>query len=548
MGRSIRSPPRKARRAPLPCSLDEPDDPAIAAQWPIEVTPGGEATLLLAFGNAVEADGIPGDVAAWVAPGRFDEALAGVAEAVARRDAALSVETPDAEFDRFANHWLPQQLAYCAQWNRGWGKGFRDGMQDAWAYALIDPEHVRSMIADALPHQYADGRTLRKWAPVDRKEYNDGPVWLAMATHAYVAQTGDAAFLEGVHGFFESPDRGTVLEHLRRGMATLRDRRGERGLCLMPYGDWNDQLTGPGAGGKGESVWTTMAFAAALPKVAALARLAGDDGLAAWCDEAREQVVAALRAHAWNGQWFNRATCDDGSPVGHPDAEFGKIFLLPQAWAVLADVADDAQRASLLAAVEEHLACEHGYLLLTPPWTRHDEAVGEISSRRAGTVENGANYCHATSFMIAALCRARRKDRALDVLHHVLPTNPLNPPSRSGQEPFSVTNTYRGPAAGRSAGRSLFSWRTGTAGWLYRVAVEELLGVRAEIDGLHVDGTLPAAWGEATLRRRFRGLGVTVRFERAGRRGLSVDGRDVEGCLVPAGAIVEGSEIRCGVG
>jgi len=538
-----------ARPEGLACApaggLDAPDDPAITASVAVALAPGGTETLHLAFGNEPDEPDVLRAAARWAGAETFRRGLAEAAGWHRRRDEVLRVRTPDAQFDRFVNVWLPHQLEYCAYWNRGWGKGFRDGMQDAWAYLLIDPAHVRRMIADALPHQYPDGRTVRKWAPVDRKEYNDGPVWLALAVWAYVAETGDAEFLREPFGFFESGERADVLEHLRRGVEGLHARRGAHGLCLMPFGDWNDQLTGPGRGGRGESVWTTMALAGALPREAELALTAGRDELAASCTRARDDLAAAVRAHAWNGRWFNRAFTDDGAPVGHGDCPYGRIFLLPQAWAVLAGLADAAQRDAALAACFEHLRVEHGWLLLAPAWRQYDPAIGELSARPPGVVENGSNYCHASAFMVAALCECGRKDDALDTFLRLLPTNPANPPSRSWQEPFSVTNTYRGPEAGRSAGRAMFSWRTGTAGWLLRTAVEGILGVRAELAGLRVDGSLPGAWDRAELVRRFRGRRVSIRFERTGRASLAVDGAEIRGPVIPAGRLADGSQVVC---
>jgi len=524
-------------------SLDAPESPAITARIPVELAANSSETLDMAFGNIAHELDLQSATTAAVGKGNFDRELTRVRKQHDERYSALSVQTGDAEFDRYVNTWLQHQLAYCAYWNRGWGKGFRDGMQDAWAYLLVEPTHVRAMIVDALPHQYADGRTLRKWAPEDRKEYNDGPVWLALAVAAYVAETGDADFLAEEYGFFESDDRGTVLEHLRRGMKQLYDKRGERGLCLMPYGDWNDQLTAPGEGGKGESVWTTLAFATALPRVAELADAAGDADLATYCRKAYDDVKTALQQNAWNGQWFIRATCDDGRKVGLPGDKFGRIWLLPQAWSILADVATDEQADAVIAACKEHLLVEFGYLLLTPGWREYDSSIGNISTNPAGFVENGSNYCHASAFMMNALCKAAREDDALDLFHRLAPTNPANPPSHSLLEPFSFTNSFYGPEIGEKAGRAMFSWRTGTAGWVFRTAVEGILGVKAKLTGLRVTRRWPSAWPAATLRRHYRGKQLTVQYKQTGQAALTVNGKRVEGELIPVEMITDGCEI-----
>ena len=525
-------------------ALTPPDRPSFVAGVELQLAKGESADWCWALGCTKDPAELPQGAMEWLKPGRFDAELARVREQMDARYGTLEVKTPDADFNRFANTWLQHQLAYNAYWNRGWGKGVRDGMQDAWAYVLIEPEHVRSMIEAALHHEFADGRTVRKWAPIDAKPYNDGGVWLALAVWAYISETGDGAFLSQRAGFFQSEEEGSVLEHIFRAMRYLAQNRGAHGLCLMPYGDWNDQLTGPGKGGKGESVWTTLAMAAALPRVAELAELAGESGMAGQCRTWRNECEKALQQHGWNGQWFSRAFDDDGRPLGHPSNIEGRIYTLPQAWSIIADVATPDQREKCLAAAREQLLVEHGYLLLAPAYTHFDPAVGQLSATDPGTVENGGNYCHASSFMMNALCQCGRVDDALDLFGRLLPTNPENPPTRSRQEPFSVTNCYRGPAAGPSAGRGHFSWRTGTAGWMLRTAIEGILGVRATLNGLEITRRLPTAWNEASLVRRYRGKRVNIRFTRGAQAQLQVDGIAIQGNLVPADRLKDGSVIE----
>lgn len=322
-----------------PLQLDPPDRPAFAAAVEIDLAAGQRGQWHLAFGCTHELGELPAAGLRWAQPTACETALREVREQMEQRYSAIGVQTPDATFDRFVNTWLQHQLAYNAYWNRGWGKGVRDGMQDAWAYLLIEPGHVRAMIQAALPHQFADGRTVRKWAPIDSKPYNDGGVWLALAVWAYICETGEEAFLGESFPFFQSEEQGSVLEHCFRAMKYLAENRGIHGLCLMPYGDWNDQLTGPGRGGKGESVWTTQAMAAALPRVAELARLAGNQTMARQCEQWQSECKAALQRHGWNGQWFSRAFDDEGHPLGDPSNSEGRIYTLPQAWAIIADIA-----------------------------------------------------------------------------------------------------------------------------------------------------------------------------------------------------------------
>jgi cyclic beta-1,2-glucan synthetase len=52
-------------------------------------------------------------------------------------------------------------------------------------------------------------------------------------------------------------------------------------------------------------------------------------------------------------------------------------------------------------------------------------------------------------------------------------------------------------------GRGGWSWYTGSAGWMYRLIVESLLGVTREKDRLRFTPCLPADWTAFTMRYRY---------------------------------------------
>ncbi|MCB1737273.1 MAG: hypothetical protein KDI42_04020, partial [Gammaproteobacteria bacterium] len=52
--------------------------------------------------------------------------------------------------------------------------------------------------------------------------------------------------------------------------------------------------------------------------------------------------------------------------------------------------------------------------------------------------------------------------------------------------------------------RGGWSWYTGSAGWMYRLILESLLGLRLETDRLHIAPCLPAHWDRLKIHYRFR--------------------------------------------
>ena len=53
-------------------------------------------------------------------------------------------------------------------------------------------------------------------------------------------------------------------------------------------------------------------------------------------------------------------------------------------------------------------------------------------------------------------------------------------------------------------GRGGWTWYTGSAGWMYRLIVESLLGLRLEVDKLRFAPCLPAEWKEFKIHYRYR--------------------------------------------
>jgi cellobiose phosphorylase len=98
-------------------------------------------------------------------------------------------------------------------------------------------------------------------------------------------------------------------------------------------------------------------------------------------------------------------------------------------------------------------------------------------------------------------------------------------------------------------GEAKNSWLTGTAAWTYVAIAHYILGVRAEFDGLRVCPSLDATLTDVKVTRRCRGAlyRIAIRNKGAGHPRLKVDGKSIEGTLVPyarPGATVE-VEVEC---
>jgi len=245
---------------------------------------------------------------------------------------------------------------------------------------------------------------------------------------------------------------------------------------------------------------------------------------------------ALVNEKAWDGEWYQRGFSNSGQVIGSRAVAEGQIFLNPQSWAVLADVADSARQKQCLDSALRLLDSDVGLQIHAPPYVTKNTELGRITYFATGTKENGAVFCHAVAFMVAALCKAGRGNDAYAALAKIMPSN--KDQERYVAEPYAFAEYIAGPSHPTRAGQGQFTWITGTAAWVYVIATQWIAGLRPEFDGLRVDPCLPSAWKKMTIRRSFRNAVYDVEVRnpdgaQKGVRRIEVDGKPIEGTLLP---------------
>ncbi|MFP4052743.1 MAG: GH36-type glycosyl hydrolase domain-containing protein, partial [Phycisphaerae bacterium] len=226
----------------------------------------------------------------------------------------------------------------------------------------------------------------------------------------------------------------------------------------------------------------------------------------------------------------------DNPPPG--DEGEGRIFLNPQSWALISGIANRGRSDSAVAAAKEYLDCGYGKLLNWPAFTKLRPRIGQMTAMTPGFYENGSVYVHGNCFWLYALAVDGRGDEAWKAIRDILPDTDNRP--NTDTEPFVIPNYYIGPNVERRKQRNLYlsGWRTGSAAWVYFTCLEEILGLRAEYDGLAIDPHLPAGWKDVHVSRAFRGDVYEVRIASSGDpaakvTSITLDGRDVDGGVIP---------------
>lgn len=129
---------------------------------------------------------------------------------------------------------------------------------------------------------------------------------------------------------------------------------------------------------------------------------------------------------------------------------------------------------------------------------------GYIKGYVPGVRENGAQYTHAALWSVLATALQGRGDRAFELFQMINPLTRTRTPEDVATykvEPYVVAaDVYT--AAGH-LGRGGWTWYTGSASWMYRIGIEEILGFTQRGDVQFINPCVPAAWREYVIEYRY---------------------------------------------
>ncbi len=502
------------------------ETPTAAMQYQLELAPNDTQDLRFVFGPARDEQEISEMKNAYLGSNKaYKNAVQSYQQYVAQSDSPIKIETPDAELDSFVNHWLSRQVFYHGDVNRlSTDPQTRNFLQDAMGVGYIKPETARRAFLLALSQQNSqgsmpDGILLSDEAElkyINQVPHMDHCVWLPVCMSAYLDETNDYALLDEQLAYADTDTTSTVAEHVNRALRWLSKQVDHRGLNYIEQGDWCDPMNMVGYKGKGVSGWLTLASAYACKLWADVLDRTGQDQDAAEFHAMTQASNDAVNQHLWDDNWYARGITDDNVLFGtHHDTE-GRIFLNPQAWALLSGAANADQQAKAIKAVEEQLETPFGVQMLAPAFTHMREDIGRVTQKYPGSAENGSVYNHAAAFYVYALYQIEDQDRAYRHLRQMLPGPDQADLLQRGQIPTFIPNYYRGAYQQhpRTAGRSSQLFNTGTVHWVYRCLIDGLFGVQGSPEGLMLNPQLPSNWPNARIERQFRGATFNISISR----------------------------------
>jgi cellobiose phosphorylase len=278
----------------------------------------------------------------------------------------------------------------------------------------------------------------------------------------------------------------------------------------------------------------------------------GSDSLAQKYVEERDTLIRNINQHMWDGEWYIRGTRDDGEAFGSSRNMEGRIYLNAQSWMVMAGAAPRNRAIRCMNAVKKLLDTDYGPALFLPAYHEPDPKMGIISRFAPGTKENGTVFCHPTAWTVMAECILGRGEQAYEYWKEVSFMFRGKEPDVYKAEPYVYSEYIHGPDS-RYYGQGEFSWMTGTAAWSWKVCLEWILGVRAEIRGLLVDPCVPREWDSFKIIRRFRRATYEISVENPGHieqgvREIYVDGERHHSYLLPVFPAGQTHQIRVVMG
>ncbi len=561
-------------------------DPCAAFRVPLTLAPGETAEFLFLLGEASNREAARIVIRRYQSSATTTAALDGIVAFWRETLGRIQVQTPSPAIDLMVNGWLAYQNLSCRMWGRsafyqsGGAFGFRDQLQDAAALIYLDPDITRQQILLHAAHQFVEGDVLHWWHPPlskgIRTRFADDLLWLPYITAGYIRHTGDFAILgeparfltahqlpPGEDEVFLIPKDSGQSADLYEHCCRVLDRsltKGVHGLPLMGTGDWNDGMNRVGREGRGESVWLGFFLYHILDGFLPLCDLREDSTRAARYRSWQRELGTALNAGGWDGEWYRRAYYDNGAPLGSKQSDECRIDAIAQAWAILSGAAPAERATQALDALEQHLVSEEDGIirLLTPAFDKTPNDPGYIKGYLPGVRENGGQYTHGALWAVRALAEAGRGERAAALLEMLSPVSHGRTQAEVGRyqvEPYVVAADVYGVEP--HLGRGGWTWYTGSAGWMFRVALESILGVTVTGgEALLLSPCIPKAWPGYSVRYRMpndtTSYEITVTRSRAEHTVATHDGAPlaIEGRAVVVPLIRDGQkhlvEVRLG--
>jgi len=528
-------------------------DPCGALQWTFEMEAHQESEFVFMLGAENSLEEIHALLQRYQTLSAIEDAYKEITDFWHKTLTTIQIQTPDVALNHLANGWLIYQTITSRLWGRtafyqcSGAFGFRDQLQDVLAFVYTKPELCREHLLLCASRQFLEGDVQHWWHPPQgrgvRTRCSDDYLWLPYVLCHYIERTGDVTILDETipflsgrplkpdeQSYYELPqvsnEKASMYEHAVRAI-THGLHFGQHGLPFMGSGDWNDGMNLVGVKGKGESVWVGFFLYAVLQAFIPFAKHQQDDAFASRCQKESDKLRKNIEASAWDGTWYRRAYFDNGMPLGSVVNEECKIDSIAQTWAVLSKAAPKERAMQAMQSLQEWLIKPDNKLvnLLTPPFSHFKPNPGYIQNYVPGVRENGGQYTHAATWVGIAWRELGQTENAWQVMNFLNPGHHTQTAAQLAVykiEPYVIAGDVYSVVP--HVGRGGWSWYTGSAGWMYRLVMESLLGLQLEQGNtLHLIPSLPNEWSLISIDYRFKDTVYHIRVVHDEEESITLD-------------------------
>ena len=466
----------------------------------------------------------------------LDEALISLEDTKSMWNQKLSrvkINTPSKQLNIFINGWCMYQtlasriLGRTAYYQSGGAIGYRDQLQDTLGLKFLDINYMKEFIIKAAKHQFIEGDVLHWWHESNglgvRTKFSDDLLWLVYLVIEYIEFTGDYSILDisvpYVQGEKLDKDKleeckiynvygreETIFEHCIRAIEKGINL-GANNLPKIGTGDWNDGFSNIGSQGIGESIWLGFFIYDILKRFEKLLEKKDKIELIERYTIIREIIRKALNTFAWDGNWYIRATTDNGKVIGSNKNIECKIDSISQSWSVISEAGDNDKKYIAMESVKKYLIDKEEKLikLLTPAFNNQEYNPGYISKYKNGIRENGGQYTHGVIWTVLALTKLEMREESFELIDML---NPLNHGSTEEEirkykgEPYVLAgDVYTNKDMYGKAG---WTWYSGAASWFYKVVLENILGLQIQGNKLYIKPCVPKDWEEYSVNYMYK--------------------------------------------
>lgn len=446
------------------------------------------------------------------------------------------VETKDERFNHFVNGFLPLELSWVEDLDRGWTtgmRGARDCANDFLGLLAYDKNKCKEVIANLFSNQrFEDGWYPRQIPFGESKKYDmrpfaDSNCFVMELVYEYLTTTNDFSIIDEMFPYLNSKEKGTGLEHILKTVDyyCLDENIGEHGLVKLHGGDWLDCLNKVGLEGRGETVMVTMQAILAFNQVIDILNKFDKENKNI---DKYEKYISLfkknIKKHAYleDEGFYKGLFSDDGNwYFSNKDKDgYKRVYVPTNAYSIISEI-DKKKDKQVIKTIVKNNETPLGFKLFTYPFGMTPiEGIGKMGTGdfRPYMLENGSVYNHgANLFFLRALAKAGDYKTLYRTLNYVLPCNyKVHPENKSFLPSYALTNCYN--LAESFYGRGSLSFLTGSIAMVERSIYNWMFGICYGLDDVKIKPCLPKEYSDSRIIEHFNDKEIEIKYNGFGNK------------------------------